>query len=146
MYSFSWILYIYICKYRRILLYQIRTVYLLLASVHGDTRRETQFFLCWPQPQRAAHLVMFKISIHLCRSRPEKLNCNGRKLNSMPPLSDLNWIFFKILKFSGPSLLGMTSSTLRPYFLSGELLWQWWLSYPLRTSVKLHPMTMHLNS
>ena len=25
-------------------------------------------------PQRAAHFVMLKISIHLCRSRPEKLN------------------------------------------------------------------------
>ena len=25
-------------------------------------------------PQHAAHLVMFKISIHLCRSRCEKLN------------------------------------------------------------------------
>ena len=27
----------------------------------------------------------------------------------------------------------------------GGLLWQWWLSYPSCTSVKLHPMTMHLN-
>ena len=50
-----------------------------------DTRRGTQFLkvfvkhsmltiLCWPHPQRAAHLVMFKLSIHLPRSRPEKLN------------------------------------------------------------------------
>ena len=61
-------------------------------------------------------------------------------------MSTPNWLFFKILKFSGPSLLGMTSSTLQPHFLSGGLLWQWWLSYPLRTSVKLYPMTVHLNS
>ena len=47
----------------------------------------------------------------------------------------LNWLFFKILKFSGSSLLGMTSTTLQSHFLSGGLLWQWWLSYPLRTSV-----------
>ena len=95
-------------------------------------------------PQRAAHLVMFKISIHLCRSRPEKLNrrCNGRKLNSvpqwqklnsLPPWSNLNWPFFKVLKFSGSSLLGMTSSTYQSHFLSRCLLWK--LLYPLRTSV-----------
>ena len=33
-------------------------------------------------------------------------------------------VFFKILKFSGPSLLDMMSSTLQPHFLSGGLLWQ----------------------
>ena len=49
-------------------------------------------------------------------------------------------LFFKILKFSGPSLPGMTSSTLQPHFLSGGLLWQWWLSYPLRASIKLHQL------
>ena len=31
---------------------------------------------------------------------------------------------FKILKFSGPYLLGMKSSTLQPHFLYGALLWQ----------------------
>ena len=39
---------------------------------------------------------------------------NGRKLNSS----------FQNPQISGPSLLGMTSSTLQPYFLSGGLLWQ----------------------
>ena len=59
-----------------------------------------------PHHQCAAHLVMFKISIHLHRSGPEKLTrrCNGRKLNcmpqwqklnSLPPWSNLNWLFFQ---------------------------------------------------
>ena len=56
-------------------------VYQFLASVHGDTRRETQFLKAYANHtiltslQHAAHLVMFKISIHLCRSRSKKLNC-----------------------------------------------------------------------
>ena len=79
-------------------------------------------------PKRAAHLVMFKISIHFCRSRSEKLNrnlngrklifrLNGRRPNSIFQRSKSNWCFFRILKFSGPSLPGMTSSTLlwEPY-------------------------------
>ena len=55
-------------------------VYSFLASVHGDTRRETQFLKAYGDhtmqtlPQRALHLVIFKISIYLCRSRSEKLN------------------------------------------------------------------------
>ena len=61
------------------------------------TRGERQFLKVYANhtmltpPQRAAHLVTFKISIHLCRSRSEKLNC----------------------------CLGMTSSTLQSHFLSG---------------------------
>ena len=35
------------------------------------------------------------------------------------PMSTPNWLFFKIFKFSGPSLPGMTSSTLQHHFLSG---------------------------
>ena len=62
---------------------------------------------------------------------------NGRELNFLPFMVQyqLSTLFFKILKFSGPSLLGMTLSTLQSHFLSGGLLWQWWLSYPMRTSV-----------
>ena len=94
-----------------------------LTSVHGDTRRETQFLKVFANHtmltplQRAAHLVMFKISVHLRWSRPEKLNHrrNSRKLNSLPQWSNLNWLFFKILKFSGPSLPGLTSFTLQPH-------------------------------
>ena len=99
---------------------------------------------------RAAHLVMFKISIHLHRSRPEKLNChrNGRKLNSLPPWSNLN---SQLTLFQNPQIFRTISSghdiihTPSPFSVRG-LLWQWWLSYPLRASVKLYPITMHLNS
>ena len=55
-------------------------VYQFLASVQDDTRRETQFLKVYANhamltsAQRAVHCVMFKISVHFCRSRPEKLN------------------------------------------------------------------------
>ena len=60
-----------------------------------------------PPPPRTAHLVMFKISIHLHRSGPEKLNPrrNGRKLNSLPSWSNLNCLFFK-----NPQILRTISS------------------------------------
>ena len=113
-----------------------------MASVHGDMRRETQFLKAYVNhtmltpPQHAAHLVMFKISIHLCWLRLEnwtscfnswRLNSvffNGRIPNYIFQRSKSNWHLFKILKFSEPSLPGMTSSTLQPHFLSGGLLWQ----------------------
>ena len=55
-----------------------------------------------------------------------------------------NWRHFKILKFSGPSLLGMMSSTLQLHFLSGVYYDRWWLSYPFCMSVRLHQMTQSL--
>ena len=97
-------------------------------------RRGTQFFLCWPHHQSSADLMVFKISV--CRD-PKKPNYifNFRLYdrNSIlsateaenstacfhGPMSTPNWLFFKILKFSWPSLLGMTSSTLQPHILSG---------------------------
>ena len=104
----------------------------------------------WPH-NRAAHLVMFKISLgrDLQNSmtsfsrRNSTLCLNGRNsvLCLHGPMSTFNWLFFKILKFSGSSLSCMGSSTLQPHFLSGGLLWQWWFSYPLHASVKLYPMT-----
>ena len=63
--------------------------------------------------KRTAHLVMFKISIHLCRLKSEKLKRRPQLLKIQ---------LLKILKFSGLSLLGMTSSILPPHFLSGGLL------------------------
>ena len=119
-----------------------------------DTRKEAQFLLCWSYyadyTQRAAHLVMFKISVG---RDPKKttitstVKSNSQRpnptLTSMVESQLLNRLYFK---FSGPSLPGITSSTLQPHFLYGGLLWQWWLSYPLCTSAKLHPMTMYQNS
>ena len=47
---------------------------------------------------------------------------------------------FKILKFSGPSLPGMTSSTLQPHFLSGGLLWQMVIVISLARERKTAPI------
>ena len=81
--------------------FQIRTGSLFPDFV--DTRRgETQFLKVYANhtrltpPQRASHLVMFKISIHLCRSRSEKLNrsLNGRKSNPLLNYRIPNYIFY----------------------------------------------------
>ena len=130
-------------KHRRTLSFQTWTGVLIPGfGSWWHEERETILTMLTPS-QRTAHLVMFKILIHLHRLRPEKLNCrcNGGKLNSMPQWSNLNCRFFKILKSSGPSLPGMISSTPQPYLYYDI----WWLSYLLRTSVKLQPMTMHLD-
>ena len=122
---------------------------LLISDFSSSTRgeRHNSYYAdhtIWPH-QRAAHLVIFKISVGRDRKKTQ-LHLQRPKSNSRPngrnstlchhgPISTLNWLFFKILKFSGPSLPGMTLSTLQPHFLSGDLLRQWWLSYSLRTSV-----------
>ena len=71
---------------------------------------------------------------------------NGRKLNSHLNGRTPNWLLIKNLKFSGPSLLGMMSSTLQHHFLCGVYYDKWWLSYLLCTSIKLHPMTRIVQS
>ena len=107
-------------------------------------------------PQRAAHLVMFKISVGR-DPKNSTTSFNGRNSTLCPmaenltlclhgPISTLNWLFFKILKFSGPSNLGMTSSTLQLHFLSGSLLWQMVIVISFACEHKLHQLTMHLNS
>ena len=123
----------------------------LLISDFGSWRhegRETQFLKAYanhtmltPTP-RAAHLVMFKISIHLCRSGPEKLNHhrNGRKLNSLPQVDSLPQLDSQLTRFQNPQILRTISSGhdvihTPAHLLSGCLLWQLWLSYPLHASV-----------
>ena len=109
--------------------FRYERVYEFLVSVHGDTRRETQFLKPYANhtmltlPQRVAHLVMFKISIHLCRSRSACLIV--RKPNSLLQRSNTPLMSFQNPQFSGPSLLGMTSSTLRPHFLPGVYYDKW---------------------
>ena len=98
--------------------------------VHGDTRRETQFLKVYANhtmltpPQCVAHLVMFKISIHLCQLRSTCLNGRKPNFNSQRLNTQLHLSTVKILKFSGPCLLDTTSSKLQSHFLSGSLLWQ----------------------
>ena len=118
---------------------QVRTVYKLLTSVRRHEERDTIFtmltILSDPH-QRAVLLAMFKISVGrdpknstLLRNDRElnSLCPNGREINCLPAWSTFNCHVFKILQKSAPTLLDMTSSTLQPHFLSGGVLWQWWL-------------------
>ena len=88
-------------------------------------------------PQRAAHLVMFKISV----VRDPKI----------PPISSTAQIQLSADSFSKTSnsqdhlIWAWRHPHANPFSIWG-LLWQWWLSYPLRAGVKLYPMTMYLNS
>ena len=53
----------------RLCRFRYERIYEFLTSVHGDTRGETQFLKVYTNhtmltpPQRAAHLVIFKISV-----------------------------------------------------------------------------------
>ena len=105
-----------------------------------DTRRETQFLKVFRNhnmlttPQRSAHLVVQSQFLNTMVG-PQLLNTmvGPQLLNIMVgtqlqlsasrtenptvylygPQSIPNWLFFKIFKFSGPSLPGMTSFTLQ---------------------------------
>ena len=67
------------------------------------------------------YLVVFKIFVS--RDMQNLTTClNGRKPNSVFQWSNLNWRLFQILRFSEPSLPGMTSSQLQLYFLSGGFI------------------------
>ena len=105
-----------------------------LTSVHSNTRRETQFLLCWPYYADAQRILwclrslsveIRKIQLRASTVENSTLFLSGR--NSIPCLHGListaQLTLFKILKFSEPSLPGMTSSTLQPHFHEG-LLWQ----------------------
>ena len=105
-----------------------------------DKRRETHFcyfadHTIWPHQQRRILRCLRSLSIeirkpqlHLQWSKSNsqlKLNSlgpNGRELNYLPTRSNVNLqlTLFKILKFTRLFLLGMTSSTLLPHFLSGD--------------------------
>ena len=131
-----------------------------------NSKKSLPTIQCWPYPNAAVHLVILRSHfISAGRDKKKSTTClNGlksnsyiyrrisnyifqrSKSNSMPQRSESNSRLFKILKISGPFLLAMTSSTLQPHFLSGFYYDKWWLSYPLHASVKLHPMTMHLDS
>ena len=71
-------------------------------------------------PQRAAHLVMFKISIHLYRSRSARLNSRkpNSRLNSRRPNDIFN-------NQNPPDVSSEHDVIHTPaHFLSGGLLWQ----------------------
>ena len=110
--------------------------------------------LCWPHPNAWCILWYLRSQFISAGWDPKNWTVclNGRKSNYLSTVenptatqwSKSNWHLFKILKFLGPSLLGMMSSTLQPHFLSGGLLWQMVIviSFP-RAIIKLHQMTMY---
>ena len=150
----------YTCRNRGTLLFRYELFINFLTSVHWHVERDTiHKIFSWsyhanPTPDVRPFMWWLRsqfISIpaeirktQIFDSMAESPTLNGRNLTVclQGPMSTFNWLFLKILKFSGPSLPGMTSSTLQPLFLSSDLIWQWWLWYPLRPSVSLHPMTM----
>ena len=90
-----------------------------------DTRRETQFLKIFRNHtmqmtlQRSANLVVQSqflniivgTQLHLSAIEADNPTVYLHGLKSTP-----NWFFFKIFKFSGPSLPGMPSFTLQPHF------------------------------
>ena len=82
--------------------------------------------LCWPYnadptQKRAARLVMFNISVGRDPKNPTT-SFNGHNLTDVFQWSNLNWRLFKISKFSGPFLLGMTLFKFQSHFLSGGFI------------------------
>ena len=123
----------YVSKHRRTLSFQWRTGLLIPGfSPRWHEKRETilrNYMLTipyWPQPNTRCILWCLRSQfITGGRDLKNSTAClNGRKPNYIFQRSKSNWRLFKILKFSGPSLLGMTSSTFQPNFLSGSLWWQ----------------------
>ena len=95
----------YIYESRRTLSFQIRTGLFIFGFGpwrHEERERHTQFLnanhTMLTLPQRAAHLVMFKIPIHLCRMRSEKLNRTPQRLKN------------QLLSFQNPQILRAISS------------------------------------
>ena len=118
-----------------------------------NTRRETQFLkvfcnhtmLTTPPTFSTSH---GPISISQHHGRISTSQHHGWTLTSQHHGQDSTESFFKIFQISSPSLLGMTSSTLQPHFLSGVYYDNG--DYPLCTSINctkwLHTWTLKLNS
>ena len=166
-----YILLVHICRNRRTLCCSDTNRLLTSWIRFFDTRRKTQFLkvfrnhtMLTTPPTFGTSRGPISISLHPVRTHilnimvgPQLLNImvGPQLLNIMvDPTSQLHGrnstkSFSKILQILSPSLPGMTSSTFQPHFLLG-LLWKWWLSYPLRTSVNctnwLHTWTLNPHS
>ena len=98
-------------------------------------------------PQRAAHLVIFKISIRLCRSR-------SKKLNRMPLWFNLQLLLQRsrtqLTSFQNPQTLWTISSG-HDVIHTPALLPVWGViiangdCHILSAQAQLHQMTMHLD-
>ena len=131
-------------------------------SVLGDTRREKQIIEAYtnhsmltPHTHTHTHTHTYAQCILWClcwlRYKTDLISLDHKK--PQPPASMVKlqfFVFFTILKFSGPSLPGMTSSTNSIHFNSPsspisclEVYYdRWWLSYAFCTGIRVHCLTM----
>ena len=124
-----------------------------LASVHGDMRKETQFLKDFANHTMLtpSQLVMSKISVGRDPKNPTtSFNGQNPTLNGRIPNSRLNGIistdvFSKSSNSQDHLFRARRHPHSSPIFCLGVYYDKWLLSYPLRASVKLHPMTMHLD-
>ena len=132
--------------------FQYKRVYFFLPSVLGDTRRETRFIKAY------TNHTMLTPTTH-------GESCGVKDLNSsfpVEPQTDLIWsdpknptacnngrtsiqVFFKIPKFSGSYLPGMTSTThsihSSPISCLEVYYHIWWLSYPFHVGMRVPRLT-----
>ena len=95
--------------------------------------------------QRVAHLVMSKISVGRDPKNPTT-SFNGQNPTLSPQWSNLNSLFSKSSSSRDHLFRAWRHPHSSPISCLGDYYDKWWLSYPLRTRVKLHPMTIHLDS
>ena len=141
----------HISRNRRTLLFRYERFINFLTAVLQHAERDTILTIL-TLSQRTAPLVVFKISVG---RDPKILTAAATVENSIlyAPMAENSAVClygpmssFKSL-FQNPPILQTISSghdvihTPAPFTVWG-LLWHWWLSYPLRASIKLYPMTM----
>ena len=132
-------------------------VYFFPPSALGNTRRErhnsqgpTLTILCWHPPPWTAHLVVSKISTHLCQSRPKLISSDQiPKLNCSRQWSNLN------SPFQNPKILRIISSghdfihhSIHSNGVSSSISCQgvyydrWWMSNPFCTGIRVPHLTI----
>ena len=135
---------------------QVRThLITFLTSVIRHEEKKTQFLQWWPYyltpPMRCLRSLSVEIrktQLHLQWSKfNSQLPTQWQELNFLPAWSNVNLQLTCFLKSSNsqPIFSGHDVIPIPAPFTVWGLLWQWWLSYPLRTSVRLFPTTVHLN-
>ena len=135
----------YIHKYRWTLLFQIRMVYYFHDfSPWRHEERDTILTMLTP-PQHAAHLVISKVSVGRDPKNPTtSFNSQNPTLASVVQ-SQLTF-FSKSSNSQDHLFWAWSHPHSSPISCLGVYYDKWWLSYPLQASVKLHLMTMHLDS
>ena len=129
-------------------------VYFFLSSVFGDTRRDTQFIEAYDDHTmltptlRTVHLVVSKISIHLCRSKPQLIG--SHQIRKPPPHAST--VVPQLPSFQNPKILGHDVShqfsslhgTSSPISCMGVYKDKWLFSYPFRADTSVPRLTITL--